>query len=598
MTLKFYYWWFIALLIALVGIGYYNITHNSLTSDEPAYLGAAYAYTQGVGLNPEHPLILKLFNSLLFWLKFPQLHVDLPNPHQLDSRAIRLAAFDAGYQLLMYFPDTFDSLVQSSRWLYFGVNSLLFLWLGIYSFGFKLLHPQIALIFATLWIFSPSFASHQSLIAFDVALAVTALMTILTTAIALYSVIQGQGKYLAWQFLILTISLSLAINIKFSNLLLLPLVLISLGITSVYLIQQKSPLTRKFIGFSLGSLLLQPLIILGMYRLAFAAEIDQSLGAIFQRYLTGLEMTMITAKGEQVPFLWGAFQPVNYGQYISKIFGYKENPVLFLLIGIMIWALFRYAKKQKTHDQGLSFLSFKGLIRAKLMSKPFLWLMAVSLLIAAYPLLYFGLAKSSRFVIGYRYFYPVLLFGYFLLTILLVILKAYYPQKLLILGLLLYSLAGAIAVPQTLSYVNPFWLGEKWLLANDSTLNWGQENRTIVQYLLQNQLLPKYNQNSFIHRTFNVAVNVNQYLELLPKQENYELDSQSYYQQAAFEPLQNSITQLPHRYLLIDSSVKQTLYAQRQQSVIAAQNWQYLVTHTPVYSHNDIIFLYQLHPSS
>ncbi|MFM7384650.1 MAG: hypothetical protein ACKO1W_16620, partial [Microcystaceae cyanobacterium] len=165
-------------------------------------------------------------------------------------------------------------------------------------------------------------------------------------------------------------------------------------------------------------------------------------------------------------------------------------------------------------------------------------------------------------------------------------------------GLLIYSLAGAIAVPQTLSYVNPFWFSEKWLLVDDSTLNWGQENRAVVDYLLQNQLLPKYNQNILIHRTFNVAININQYLELLTQKRGYPLDSQSYYQQALFEPLQNPIAQLPHRYLLIDSTVKQTLYAQRHQSSIADQNWQYLQEHQPIYSHNGIMFLYQLHPSS
>ncbi|MEB3190898.1 MAG: hypothetical protein VKL42_11205 [Snowella sp.] len=583
------------LLIALVLIGYYSITHNSLTSDEPAYLGAAYAYTQGVGLNPEHPLILKLLNSLLFWLKFPDIHVDLPNPHQLKGSAIRLVAFDAGYRLLMYFPKHFDSLVRSSRWLYFGVNSLLFIWLGLYSFGLKLLHPQIALTFATLWIFSPSFASHQGLITFDTAVAVTALMTILTTAITLYSVTQLQGKYLTWQFLILTVSLSLAINTKLSNLLLLAILIISFGGASVYLVKQKSPLIRSFITLSLGSLLVQPIIIIGMYRIAFAKETDQSLSAIGQRYLTTLTMTLEAARGQQVPFLWGAFQPVNYAEYISKIFWYKENPILFLLIGITLWALFLYGKKQKANNQGFQ---LKELIRSKLSRKTFLFLTAFSVLVSAYPLMYFGLAKGSHFVIGYRYFYPVLLFGYFLLTILLVSLKNYYSQKWLITGLLLYSLIGAIAIPQTLSYVNPLWWSDKWLLVNDSTLNWGQENQLIAQYLLQQKWLPTQNKNSLIYGTFGVVINVNQYLELLSKQGNYSLDIASYYQQPPFEPLKDIIAQLPHRYLLIDSTIKQILYAERHQSVIAAQNWQYLQEHRPIYTHNGIIFLYQLHQSS
>ncbi|MFM7439001.1 MAG: hypothetical protein ACKO2V_10420, partial [Snowella sp.] len=101
----------------------------------------------------------------------------------------------------------------------------------------------------------------------------------------------------------------------------------------------------------------------------------QSLGAIGQRYLTTLTMTLEAARGQQIPFLWGAFQPVNYAEYIGKVFWYKENPVLFLLIGMMLWALFFYAKKQKANSQGFR---FGELVRSKLTRKPFLFLTAFS----------------------------------------------------------------------------------------------------------------------------------------------------------------------------------------------------------------------------
>ncbi|MGL5035848.1 MAG: hypothetical protein ACRC6M_18840, partial [Microcystaceae cyanobacterium] len=224
-----------------------------------------------------------------------------------------------------------------------------------------------------------------------------------------------------------------------------------------------------------------------------------------------------------------------------------------------------------------------------------LYLGLLILLIAAYPIAYFWLAKSSHFVIGYRYFYPVLLFFYFLLAVLAVSLRSHYSKKVLIISLILYSLTGAISVPQTLSYVNTFWQEEKWLLVNDSTLNWGQENRHIVNYLLDNQLLPKKNQNTLRSKTFSVVINITQYLEILSKQKNYPLDIQSYYQAPAFEPLKDNIATLGDRYLLIDSTVKQTLYAERENNAIAAQNWDYLENHQPIYQHNDIIFLYQLH---
>ncbi|MGL5035658.1 MAG: hypothetical protein ACRC6M_17870, partial [Microcystaceae cyanobacterium] len=330
------------LIIAYGAMGYYNIQNNALTSDEPAYLGAAYAYSQGIGLNQEHPLFLKLLNSLLFSWQFPQLRVEIPDLSQLDSRDFRLAAFNAGYQLLMYFPEHFDRLVQSSRFLYLAVNSLLLFWLGLYSFIFKLINPQISLIFATLFVFSPNFISHNSLIAFDVAVAVSAFMTILTTAIAVYSATQLTGKYLIAQFVILSLSLTFAINTKFSNLLLLPIVITALTITSIYLFQTAQELRFvKFTLLSIGAIASQAIYIWGMYRFAFRQLPNQALSDIIERYLTGIDLTLITAKGEQVPFLWGQFRPVNYGQYLSSIIWFKENPWLFLILGIILFATFK-----------------------------------------------------------------------------------------------------------------------------------------------------------------------------------------------------------------------------------------------------------------
>lgn len=47
---------FIILILIYFLIGIYLINQTSITSDESAYIGAAYAYTKGLGLNQEHPL--------------------------------------------------------------------------------------------------------------------------------------------------------------------------------------------------------------------------------------------------------------------------------------------------------------------------------------------------------------------------------------------------------------------------------------------------------------------------------------------------------------------------------------------------------------
>ncbi|MEB3228040.1 MAG: hypothetical protein VKJ27_06620, partial [Synechocystis sp.] len=212
------------LWLIYIAIGLVNIQLTSLTSDESAYIGAAYAYSQGIGVNPEHPLLLKLVNSLIFPWQFPQIVVEIPNLNYGDHRQLRLAAFGVGYQVLMYFPEHFEAVIASSRFIYLLINSSLLMWLGIYSDFLKLIPVQLSSIFALLWIFAPSFSSHSGLVAFDVAVAVSALMVVMTLAIAIYSAMRLQGKYLGRQMVILTLCLIFALNTKFSNLLLLPIV--------------------------------------------------------------------------------------------------------------------------------------------------------------------------------------------------------------------------------------------------------------------------------------------------------------------------------------------------------------------------------------
>nr|MDJ0510092.1 hypothetical protein [Crocosphaera sp.] len=217
------------------------------------------------------------------------------------------------------------------------------------------------------------------------------------------------------------------------------------------------------------------------------------------------------------------------------------------------------------------------------------------ILASAYPLIYFWLTKDSRFIIGYRYFYPILLFVYLLIASLTVLLKHKWQKYVLLGGLTLYIYLGVLGIPQSLSYVNPLWHQEKWKLADDSTINWGQETEQVVQYLLNNKLLPEDNNNVITYQLFGVNIGFVQYLDLLSKMQSYPMDIQSYYAQPRFNSEQQKIINLPHKYLLIDSTVKQQIYAQKEENAIAKENWTFLKNNQTIYSRNDIIFIYQLH---
>ncbi|NES87077.1 MAG: hypothetical protein F6K10_40370, partial [Moorea sp. SIO2B7] len=332
---------FLLLFLIYFILGIYLIQTTSIASDEPAYIGAAYSYTQGLGLNPEHPPLLKMINAALIKLFYPEHNISLPDPSTLvEDSAIRLAGFNVGYTYLISNPEGFDKIIFISRIGYLAFNSILLLWLYVYTYVLKLITPVISITLAILCVFSPSFYSHNFLISFDVSVAICALLTILSLTILIINLFKFSSKQLLCHFLITTILLFFSLNAKFSNLILLPIVIGAYFLTIIYLIKtRKSKVALKFTVFSVISLVSQPLLIAFIYRIAFRKLPNQSIVDNLNRYLQGVNMTLGTKDGVQQPFLYGKFVPITYMEYIQKIFWFKENPCLFLIILVIILSL-------------------------------------------------------------------------------------------------------------------------------------------------------------------------------------------------------------------------------------------------------------------
>ncbi|MDJ0599606.1 MAG: hypothetical protein QNJ37_12280 [Crocosphaera sp.] len=573
---------FIFLIIIYYIIGVYLISKTSITSDESAYIGAAYAYTQGLGLNQEHPLFFKLINSVILNLFFPDYNLTVPSINIVsgeESIEARLAAFNLGYNLLMENYNNFHTLLFSLRLPYLIFNSFLFIWLYLYTFIFKKISYQIALVFAVLSIFSPSFYSHNFLIAFDVSVSIYALLSILTLMVIYDTIVGGNNKFITIHFLVFTICLFIGLNAKFSNLILLPITLGTYILIGFYLYrEQKINRLKSFLGLGILSLFIQTILISLMYGWAFKNSANQSIIDDLGSYFDGIKMNLSTAGGIREPFWNGQFVSITSLEYLVKIFWFKENSGLFI-IGLFLLSVLIYK------------ISFQKIVIKKSINKQTLPLI---ILASAYPLIYFWLMKDSRFIIGYRYFYPIILFVYLLIASLTVLLKHKWQTYVLLAGLSLYIYLGMIGIAQSLSYVNPLWNQEKWKFADDSTINWGQETEHGVKYLLTHNLLPEDNKNVITYQLFGVNIGFVQYLDLLSKIQNYPINIDSYYAQPRFNPETETITQLPHQYLLIDSTVKQQIYAQKETNPIAAENWNFLINNQPIYSRNDIIFIYKI----
>ncbi len=573
---------FIFLIITYYIIGFHLIGQTSITSDESAYIGAAYAYTQGLGLNQEHPLFFKLINSLIIRVFFPDYNLEVPSINIMsgeESIEARLAAFNLGYNLLMDNAQDFYKLLFSLRLPYLIFNSFIFVWFYLYTFIFKKIPFQISIAFGILYTFSPSFYSHNFLIAFDVTVSVYALLSILTLMVIYDTVINSNNKVLGLHFLIFTVCLFIALNAKFSNLILLPITIGTYIFIAIYLFKYNKKIRfTQFSSLAIFSLLIQALLISFMYRWAFRNLPNQSLFDNLWAYIDGIKMNLSTAGGIREPFWNGQFVSMTSLGYLAKIFWFKENPGLFI-IGLFLVSLLIYK------------MSYQKIAIKYYINKQTLPLIILG---SAYPLIYFWLTKDSRFIIGYRYFYPIILFVYLLIASLTVILKHQWQKYVLLGGLTLYVYLGILGIPQSLSYVNPLWNQEKWKLADDSTINWGQETEHGVKYLLTHNLLPEDNNNVITYQLFGVNIGFVQYLDLLSKIKDYPINIQSYYAQPRFNPETETITELAYEYLLIDSTVKQKIYAQKEDNSIAAKNWNFLIKNKPIYSRNDTIFIYKL----
>ena len=577
---------FIVLIVIYYVIGFYLMQETSITSDESAYIGAAYAYTQGLGLNQEHPLFFKLVNSGIINVFFPDYNLEVPSINIIrveESIEARLAAFNLGYTLLMDNPENFNTLLFSLRLPYLIFNSFIFLWLYLYTFRLKKIPAQISLLFAILYVFSPSFYSHNFLIAFDVAVSLYALLSILTLMIILETIIKGNDRELLSHFIIFTVLLFIAINAKFSNLLLIPITVTTYIFISIYLLRiNNNQIFIRFFILGFFSLLIQPILISLMYRWAFRNLPYQSLFDNFLAYIQGIKMNLSTAGGIREPFFAGKIASITSFKYLLKIFWYKENTGLFIVVFFLFVTLLYKLVRQK---------SFIQKYLKKDINKQTLPLIILGV---AYPLIYFWLTKDSRFIIGYRYFYPIILFIYLLIASLTIILQHKWQKYVLLGGVTIYIYLGIMGIPQSLSYVNPLWTQEKWQLTDDSTINWGQETQHGVEYLLAHNLLPEENKNVITYQLFGVNIGFVQYLDLLSKQQGYPINIESYYAPSRFNPETEEIAQLPHKYLLIDSTVKQQIYAQKDHNSTAANNWNFLINKQPIFSRNDIIFIYQI----
>lgn len=590
---------FLLLLLTYFSLGYYQINNTGLTYDETAHLGAAQGYLQGYGLNPEHPLFLKLTNSLVLFLQAPQF------------RSYTTEQYSRGKEILLSENSyNFYNLLFWSRWIYLLVNSIFLLFI-IYYTCFKMWLPPVFAITSTiLFTFSPSFFSHNFLLTTDTGASIFAILTILSWVWILTNHTQISSKQFTIQTIVSSVLMSLALNIKFSNIILLPILFVMVGTIFIYnyrfrLLKQNQK-WLKFISIHIGVFLSLtwlfytvafravdnvigpstasdswiPKALSGAHQLVHLHPIITIIFEPFYYYFHGLLMVLNRTQDVSQVFYYDSFYTLNFNQFIYQIFWFKENPALFgFWLLISGWLVIVILKNKSV------FPNWK--------IKPNWSKLGPIILVISFPLIYWIVSKDSQLTIGFRHFYPILLSIYlltaWLLNYLLTRSKKIYFKLIYILIVGIYIVSGLTGSPQGLSYVNTFWMEPKWRLTSESSINWCQEIEAPLRFLSERGELHKVNDN-ILFTSRGCVFGFVEYTRIVL---GTEVNLQSYEASIINKPEDLNFRSLNKKFLIVDSATFQNLQqASKSGNQQAKVNLEFLETRQPIFQSNEIIFIY------
>jgi hypothetical protein len=588
---------FLILLLAYFLIGFFQINYTPITTDEIAHLSAGQGITQGLDLNLEHPPLLKALDSIPLGIFFS------------NFKTSETGQWSRSVEFLTKSEYNQSQIILVARSVYLIFNSLLILWLILYTCVLKKLDPKFSLILATLYTFSPPFFGQDYIIAFDVAGSITALMTMMSFAVLIYNLDKLSKRDFRIQLGIFTVLLFAALNSKFSNYLLLPiLVLVGLWILGKSLVQKNWSQSRQVLVSGVGVTLVVTVATWILFAVCYRngsvpsvsgndinIQVQNSWFADpFIRLATGLLNSLGRSNYPFSNFIDDHYEVISFADFIKRVFWYKENPGLFFFFEV-------------TGILGLIWLGQKLVNWRKFNLKEFVKIQYNNILVVVtillFPVIYIANAWNSQLTIGYRHFYPVLIFIYFGTAWLSYIFLLKNPTRVknIATGILLgfYVLYGLIGVPQSLSYVNFLWTKPKWQLITDSTVSWTETGGWAIRYMTQNHLLD-IGSTPEDGKTWNTVFDVAggptlpTYVDAAMPKGQTVTDPGS----VLIDLSKNRIKDIQKKYVALDifaiQRMSNEIWLNSDNAEISKENMDYIQNVKPIYSLNDTVFIYQL----
>ncbi len=569
------------LCIAYLSIGLYNVGHVGLTNDEIAHIGAIQSYTQGDGLNPEHPIFIKTIAATVVKLRFPLL-----TGQSTDQ-------WGRGGEILFNGQYSPVDIIATIRTVFLLTNMVFLVWIYVYVVFFREISWKMGLIAGIIFVFSPSLISHNYLVTFDVSGAIWLLMATLSV----YFFFKNLHKeYITTfrfkgQFLLVGLLVCAAWNTKFSNIVsVVPLLVLTTTSTIYFFTKRDFTKLKWVIQFKAYIVSLMIFSIYFLYRYSFGsvgissdeqniAIIKPLVGVIpkeFIHYIHGLNYILHRTSDGHLNFFGEQFTATRFPWFIARVFWFKENPVLSVLVGSgTIYGLYKLIKN-KTYKSYISNFQRYHL----------------SWFVLSVPLLYTVVSFNSELTIGFRHFYAVLVFVYVGAILFVGHLfdhKKYIAQMVLA----VYVVFGLLSISQNISYVNVLWMQPKYSLANDSTLYWSQEQSGALQFLLEKGVTKYENDDQVTFAVwtsqFFTPLKVNEELALLTNTQPNQWKTYT----RNFDPTKQKISEMREKYTVIDIHFIQKIVGLKKENEIAEENWKYIQNNKPIYTKNDVIWIYE-----
>jgi hypothetical protein len=448
------------------------ISRKSITNDEVVHIPAGYYHLVAgqFQLNNEHPPLVKMWAALP--LLFIQPNEATPQPGQATGNFSE----ETWKYLDQFWPNNREHFEAISFWTR-TMMVLITLALGVLIFFYarNLFGPRAATLAVALYSLEPTVLGHGRLVHTDLPAAFVYLLFFFALRYYL-------AKRTSRRALLLGLAAGLALIVKFSMVVLLPVLLcLALG---MLIAAPRLQVSRKRLAIHFAFLFCALLFVVNAayyfrsqpLEPADVRWVQTMTPASFDRWMTffragshvvpsyflfGQYNVMLHNRDGHPTSLLGHYNQTGWWYYFPAAFALKTSlPFLLLALAALGWALAALWRRDWR----------------------FLWLLG--------PLaIYVALSMSSRINIGIRHFLPAYPFLFMAGGVLLDrLLRVRYAQHLLItLVVLMFGWMGVEmlrAYPDYLPYMNQLASAHsRWWYLSDSNVEWGDDARALADYL-------------------------------------------------------------------------------------------------------------------